>query len=66
MPSDKQPMMEAHEALLADAEQREALSPNHFYNAKKVSIRAARRIGLTDAQIERLFGLTLKPEDRSA
>jgi hypothetical protein len=66
MKETKPPMMSAAEAILADVQARERLSPNHYYAAKKPSIRLAREAGFTDAEIEALYGITLKPEDKTA
>jgi hypothetical protein len=53
-------------SLLQDIEQREALNPQFYYDAKKPSIRFLRKHGFDDAAIERLLHLTLKEEDRAA
>ncbi len=42
----------------------EALDANYFYDAKRPSIRLAQQAGLSDAAIEKLFNIIIKPEDR--
>lgn len=58
-------MHDAAASLMADINQREALNPNYYYDAKQYSIRRARELGLNDAAIERALGITLRPEDKS-
>jgi hypothetical protein len=60
----KHPGYTIAELLAKDIEMREALDPNHYYEAKLPSIRRAQMAGLSDDTIERLFNITLRDKDR--
>ncbi len=51
---------------MEEIELRESLDPNYYYDAKLPAIRMAREAGWTDADIEEMFGITLRPQDCQA
>lgn len=59
-------MKSLESSLIEDIGLRESLDPNHYYDAKRHSIRTLREMDCSDAEIEKMLGITLRPEDRSA
>ena len=52
--------------VMADVEARDRADPEgEAYRLVKGALRALRGLGMTDAEIEREFGITLKPEHRA-
>ncbi len=61
MTDDKQTPLNEADALLADTDG----DAEADYRAKLPAVARARAMGLSDAEIEEAFGITLKPEDRT-
>ncbi len=51
--------------LADDIEEQERKDPNAFYGAKLITVRHMQKRGTPDAMIERLLGITIRPEHRN-